>query len=149
MPAFCIRAVYKLSYRGISSGEDGDWGGNVVWTCFERRLISFGRDEQRFLLFFFFCFFFFFFFFSLDGSLSSRISLSLLSLSKFCTLSFGFPSPYDVFSPFLFLFILCDPMESRFSIYIYILYRDYFCTYIRIVVEGKYIESMLQLEKFT
>lgn len=58
MPAFCIRAVYKLSYRGISSGEDGDWGGNVVWTCFERRLISFGRDEQRFLLFFFFCFFF-------------------------------------------------------------------------------------------
>lgn len=51
MPAFCIRAVYKLSYRGISSGEDGDWGGNVVWTCFERRLISFGRDEQRFLLF--------------------------------------------------------------------------------------------------
>lgn len=120
MPAFCIRAVYKLSYRGISSGEDGDWGGNVVWTCFERRLISFGRDEQRFLLFFFFCFFFFFFF-SLDGSLSSRISLSFLSLSKFCTLSFGFPSPYDVFSLFFFspFFATQWNLDSPY-IYIYI-----------------------------
>lgn len=148
MPAFCIRAVYKLSYRGISSGEDGDWGGNVVWTCFERRLISFGRDEQRFLLFFFFCFFFLLLLFPRRIPILANFSLPSFPL-EVLHFELWFSIPVRCFFPFLFLFILCDPIESRFSIYIYILYRDYFCTYTRIVVEGKYIESMLQLEKFT
>lgn len=125
MPAFCIRAVYKLSYRGISSGEDGDWGGNVVWTCFERRLISFGRDEQRFLLLFLFFSSSFFFFFP---------SLFLSLFSKFCTLSFRFP--YDVFSFFFFLFILLRFNEISILL-IYIFCNVIIFIFTTIVIRGR------------